>query len=217
MRYRTVHPAIVLACLFMDDSLYCWPGQSVSSCVIVKVRPTTADLNCAIVPLPFGSCSDPTVMAGSRLSTVQGATVLSLLMVKLGFATTLLGFAHAASICGCVASWPARRSSVSRLAGVGRLDVIDDGDAEEATEIPADIMVSVRVEIWIRILVCTDVTVIMMGVVGHISSVVALLTNLVGVGSGIEELPVGKGGTRVELNGALGVADGKVLALESIP
>jgi len=156
-------------------------------------------------------------MVGSRLSTVQGATVLSLLMVKLGFATRLLRFAQAASICGCVAGWPARRSAVSRLAGVGRLDVIDNGDAEEVTEIAADVTVSVRVEIWTWILVCTDVTVIMIGVVGHISSVVALLTSPVGVGSGIEELPVGKGGTVVELNGALGVTDGKVLALESLP
>lgn len=43
-------------------------------------------------------------MVGSELSTVQDVTVLSLLMVKFGFVTTLLELSHAAAICDCVAS-----------------------------------------------------------------------------------------------------------------
>lgn len=55
-----------------------------------------------------------------------------------------------------------------------------------------------------------------MGAVGHISSVVVLLETAVGVGSGMEELPIGKGGI-VELNRILGVADGAMLVLRPLP
>lgn len=79
--------------------MYCAPGHRVSGSVIVSVRPTTADLNCAIVPLPLGLDSLETVMAPSSVaSTDHPGTVPLSITVKLGLRTILSRSLQAASI-----------------------------------------------------------------------------------------------------------------------
>jgi hypothetical protein len=123
MRYSAVNFASALSWRFSAESSYCWPGQSVKGCVTVSVQLTTADLNCAIVPLDVGSFSEPTVMAESRSSTDHGGTVPSSLTAKFGFDTMFEGSAQAASICSCVAGVPARRKRISRSVGAKEVGV----------------------------------------------------------------------------------------------
>jgi hypothetical protein len=75
------------------------------------------------------------------------------------------------------------------------------------------------VVVWSCTLICTEVTVRTTGAVGQMSAVV-VFEKPVGVGKGMEELPVGNGGVTVVLKGTLGVADGTVVfkdAVEVVP
>ena len=96
IEYLTLQPAATCACLVNAERSYCWSGHKVMGCVIVRVRPTTADLNCAIVPLPVGAGSEPSVMAGSRASIDHPGNDPSSCMPKLGLSTMLPGSAQAA-------------------------------------------------------------------------------------------------------------------------
>jgi hypothetical protein len=74
----------------------------------------------------------------------------------------------------------------------------------------------VAVCVWTETLICTEVTVRTTGAVGQVSGVVVVFENPVGVGNGMEELPVGYGGVIVVLKGTLGVGDGTVVFRETL-
>lgn len=183
--YVATHLASTFAWRFSAERLYCVPGHSVIGCVILSVRPTTADLNCAIVPFPVGSFSLSTVMTGSLSLIDQSRTWLPF-MAKLGFNTMFWGSAHAASIWSCVAGSPARRKRDSRSVGTKAVAVGETSESVlEGATVTVWISMSVVVASW------TEVTVTTMGAVGQISGVLVLFRYAVGPADGIDEFPVG--------------------------
>jgi len=170
---------------------------------MVRVRPTTADLNCAIVPLPVGAGSDPTVMAGSASSTDQPGTVESSPIAKLGLTTMFSLSAHAASIWAWVAGTPNSRRR--RLGSIGVREEAA-GAASESVLIAPTVTVWTSVVVSTCTLVSTAVTVITKGAVGQMATETVLFREMVGVAEGSDEFP--NDAEVVTLSDALGVTDG---------